>query len=148
MPSTVLLEKSLKTKIYPCEGTYIYIDVPSEEAVRPTCLRYAQESLTEAPLYCNTKKYISFISFQIIQAGLIMQAGFLKIDVMMLILAFMSKNFDRLSALFKLQLENTTQTFSSNKSCKFSLSIKEMHFPSTITCKTLLIPFHFITFQT
>ena len=31
----VLLEKSLKTKIYPCGGTYICIDVLSEEAVPP-----------------------------------------------------------------------------------------------------------------
>ena len=29
---------SLKTKIYPCGGTYIYIDVPSEEASPPPAL--------------------------------------------------------------------------------------------------------------
>ena len=34
------------TKIYPCGGTYIYIDVPSEEAL-PTCHRYALASLAQ-----------------------------------------------------------------------------------------------------
>ena len=43
--SIVLMEKSLKTNIYPCGGTYICIDVPSEEALLPACPRYAQASL-------------------------------------------------------------------------------------------------------
>ena len=33
--SIVLLKKSLKTKIYPCGGKYIYIDVPSGEVLLP-----------------------------------------------------------------------------------------------------------------
>ena len=40
----VLLEENSKTKIYPCGGTYIYIDVPSEEAF-PPCLSHIQASL-------------------------------------------------------------------------------------------------------
>ena len=44
MLSIALLEKSLKTKIYPCGGTCIITDVPSEEAL-PPCPRYARASL-------------------------------------------------------------------------------------------------------
>ena len=42
--SIALVERSLKTEIYPCGGTYIYIDVPSEEAL-PPCPRFAKASL-------------------------------------------------------------------------------------------------------
>ena len=42
--NNVLLGKRFKTKIYPYRGTYIYIDVPSEEALLPY-LRFVQASL-------------------------------------------------------------------------------------------------------
>ena len=48
--SIAILEKSLQIKIYPRGGAYIYIDVPSEEAL-PPCPRYAQ-----APLIVETRR--------------------------------------------------------------------------------------------
>ena len=39
-----ILEESLKTKIYPCGGTYMYIDVALEQALPPSP-RYAHASL-------------------------------------------------------------------------------------------------------
>ena len=53
MLSIVLLEKSLKAKIYPCGGTYIYIDLPSEEALPPPLV------CTGIPGPKDVRKYIA-----------------------------------------------------------------------------------------
>ena len=68
----VLLEKSLKNKIYPCGGTYIYIDLPSVEALPPAlrtrrcpgpltyyifCSRFSQSIVLEICFHSGRKIY-------------------------------------------------------------------------------------------
>ena len=47
MLNIFLQEEHFKTKIYPCGGTYIYMDVTLRGSLSPPCLRYAQASLLE-----------------------------------------------------------------------------------------------------
>ena len=65
------MENSFKTKIYPCGGTFIYIGVPSEEALFPLppsvgvpcCI---QCQLLQTHLYMNPYFSLSFDIFKLI----------------------------------------------------------------------------------